>query len=143
MIPRIFRRHWMPGLMEDYSGNDYMNQRFTGAAAPTVPDVNVVETEKDYRIELAAPGLDKKDFNIDLQNDILTISSEKKDESEEKDENFMRREFNYTSFRRSFTIPESVKSDDIKAKHENGILKVHIPKKEESIEKGPKQISIS
>ena len=92
---------------------------------------------------MAAPGFSKDEFRIELNNDLLTISSEKKVENETKEgENFTRREFSYQSFSRSFTLPNTVNSDKIGAKYENGILKVLIPKKEEAKPKPAKQIKI-
>lgn len=107
-----------------------------------MPAVNIVEEKDDFRIEVAAPGLDKKDFKIDLNNNVLTISSEKNDEKEEKSERFMRREFSYSSFKRSFTLPETAQVDKIVANHKNGILQITIPKKEEARVKPPRQIAI-
>lgn len=141
MLPSITKRNQFSGLLDEFFGN-WMND-IPGDFTPSVPAVNVAEEKDSYRIEVAAPGLDKKDFKIDLHNNMLTISSEKKEEKKDKDEDYVRREFNYSSFRRSFTIPESVDEDKIKATHKEGILTVVIPKKEEAIEKGPKQISIS
>ncbi len=93
-----------------------------------VPAVNVSETEKTYDIELAAPGLRKDDFHVKVADGLLTISSEKKSEKETKDKNYTRKEFNYSSFSRSFTLPENAKEDDIKANYENGVLRLSIVK---------------
>ena len=93
----------------------------------SVPAVNVKETEKTF--ELAAPGLAKKDFKISTENGVLTISSEKEDEKEEKENDCTRREFSYSSFSRSFTLPENTNEDDIQANYEDGILKLHVAKK--------------
>jgi len=92
---------------------------------------------------MSAPGLEKKDFKIELNNSVLTISSEKKVENETKDDQqFTRREFSYQSFSRSFNLPETVESEKIAAKYENGILSINIPKKEEAKPKPVKQIEI-
>jgi len=96
---------------------------------PSVPSVNVKEMEKEFEIEMAAPGLTKKDFNVTVDNGILTISSEKEEEKEEKEKDYTRKEFNYSSFIRSFTLPENVNEDKIDASYENGILKLKIAKK--------------
>ncbi len=143
MLPSIVQSNWMPTIFDDFLGSDWWNERFSYGATSTKPAVNVIEADKEYHIELAAPGLSKKDIKIDLHKNILTISSEKEEVNEEKKDNYMRMEFSYNSFKRSFTLPESVESDKISADHSNGILHVHIPKKPESVEKGPKQISIS
>lgn len=92
------------------------------------PAVNVVEAEKDFRIEVAAPGLDKKDFAVKVENDMLTISAERQIQDEVKEGNYTRREFNYTSFKRSFTLPENINSANITAIYENGVLNVYLPK---------------
>ena len=98
----------------------------------TLPAVNVKEVDNAFEIHVAAPGIKKEDFKINLERNILTISSENKTEHEEKDENgaFTRREFNYSSFSRSFTIPEVAEAERIEAVYEDGILKITVPKKE-------------
>lgn len=108
-----------------------------------VPEVNIIENGKDYKIELAAPGLEKKDFKVEVQNGVLSISAEKEEETKEKDKNFRRREFSYNSFCRSFTLPENLLSDKIDAKYENGILRLTLPKKEVAISKPVKQIKVA
>jgi HSP20 family protein len=92
------------------------------------PAVNIRETEKSYEIELSAPGYEKEEFRLNLSKNILTVSAEKKAENEEKKENYSRREFNYTSFKRSFTLPDSANDEGIHAEYKNGILFVSIPK---------------
>ncbi len=95
------------------------------------PAVNVVETDENYRIDVAAPGFSKDDFRLQLNGNILTISGEKKDEASKKEQNYSMCEFNYTSFSRSFTLPESIKGDKISAEYADGILKITLPKKDE------------
>lgn len=106
-----------------------------------IPATNIIENENSFSIELAAPGMKKDDFKINLENSVLTLSSEKKMENNEEKENYTRREFQYGSFRRSFNLPKTVETDKIKASYENGILKVEIPKKEET--KVSKEIQIA
>ena len=98
----------------------------------TSPSVNVKEEDGSFQILVAAPGMKKEDFIIDIDRNVLTISSESKSETEDKDENgtFTRREFNYSSFSRSFTLPESVNTENVEASYTDGILKVSVPKKE-------------
>lgn len=108
----------------------------------SVPAVNVKETEKGFDIEVAAPGLSKKDFNVTVENGILTISSEKKEEKETKDKDYTRQEFSYTSFRRSFALPENVKEEDVNARYENGVLMLTLLKKTPSIQKVKKAIEV-
>jgi HSP20 family protein len=95
----------------------------------SVPAVNVKESDKGFEIEVAAPGLTKKDFNITVDNRVLTISSEKEEKKEMKEEEYTRREFGYTSFSRSFTLPENVSEENIYALYEDGILKLQLSKK--------------
>lgn len=103
--------------------------------------VNIRETEKVYNLELIAPGFDKADFKVDLDQNILTISAEKKEESKKENEREIRREYSYHSFRRSFTLDEKVDVAGIEAKYVNGVLTLNLPKKEE-VKQASKQISI-
>lgn len=104
--------------------------------------VNVKENEDDFEIELAVPGMKKEDFHIGVENGVLNISAETKEDKEEKDDNYTRKEFSYTSFTRSFTLPESVDKDDISAKYDQGLLKLTLLKKEEAKTQLTKTISI-
>jgi HSP20 family protein len=108
-----------------------------------VPSANITESEKEYLIELAAPGLTKKDFKVEMDNDVLTISAEKKEEKKEGNGGYSRREYSYNSFSRSFTLPENCKSDKIDAKYEDGVLKLTLPKKEITPVKAKKEIAVS
>lgn len=106
------------------------------------PAANIIDNEKDFTIELAVPGMSKEDFNINLENDILSVSVDKK-EVEEKDEiNFTRREFRYDGFCRSFSMPDIVDQEKIKADYNNGVLSVMLPKGDEAKVKG-REIKIS
>ncbi|MCW3807430.1 Hsp20/alpha crystallin family protein [Plebeiibacterium marinum] len=108
----------------------------------SIPAVNVKETIDEFDIEMAVPGMEKTDFKLDIDHNVLTISSEKILKKEDDNEKFTRREFSYTSFNRSFTLPTSVDEEAIKATYKEGILIINIPKKEEAKEKGPKHIEI-
>lgn len=108
-----------------------------------IPSANITERDKDFLIELAAPGMAKKDFKVELENNTLSISSEKEEKHEEKKDGVSRKEFSYNSFCRSFRLPENSKADKIEAEYENGILKVAIPKKEITISKAKKEIAVS
>ena len=108
-----------------------------------IPDVNVTENDKDFRIEIAAPGLERKDFKVEVDHDILTVSAEKEDEKREERKNYKRREFSYSSFSRSLALPENSKPDKIDAKYENGILRLTLPKKEISISTPKKEIKVA
>eukprot|EP01155_Anaeramoeba_flamelloides_P008875 Anaeramoba_flamelloidesa1337_303.p1 GENE.a1337_303~~a1337_303.p1 ORF type:complete len:138 (+),score=20.80 a1337_303:68-481(+) len=96
-----------------------------------MPSVNIIDNEKNFVLEVAAPGIDKNEFSIKVENNVLTISHEEKEEKEEKSENYTRREINSGSFCRSFTLPKNIKLDDINADYNQGILKVTLPKNEE------------
>ncbi len=136
----------LPTIFDKFFENDVFNwnNRNYSNTDTTLPSVNIKESSDEFEVELAAPGFDKNDFNIELNHDMLTVSSEKKVENEIKEgQQFARREFSYQSFSRSFTLPNTVDGEKIRAKYENGILKVVIPKKEEAKPKPPKQITIS
>ena len=128
-------------LLEDiFSTNESGTARKNLAAS--LPAVNIVETEDQFAIEFAAPGLKKEDFKVNLDNNVLTVSSEKEDKEEDKNKNYTRREFNYSSFQRSFTLPDSANSEKISAEYKDGVLKIEIPKKEEAKVKPVREISI-
>ncbi|MGV8914523.1 MAG: Hsp20/alpha crystallin family protein [Kaistella sp.] len=112
---------------------DFNNAGFAQSGI-TQPSVNVKDMDEGFEIQVAAPGMKKEDFTVNLERNVLTISSEKQSQNEEKDEdgNFSRREFNYSSFRRSFTLPEAVEHENIEAAYEDGLLKISVPKKEKS-----------
>ncbi|MBS1753314.1 MAG: Hsp20/alpha crystallin family protein [Ferruginibacter sp.] len=95
------------------------------------PPANIIESDEAYKIEMAVPGMDKADFNVKLDGNILNISSEKKVETSSENEKMVRKEFSYKSFKRSFTLDEKIDAANISAKYENGILKLELPKKEE------------
>lgn len=116
---------------------------FDGGLLADMPSANIIENHKDYRIELAAPGFTKKDFKIETDNHILTISSEKKEEKKEEKENYWRREFSYEGFNRSFQLPDNSTPEKIEAHYENGILKLILPKKEMTISKPKKEIMVA
>lgn len=115
---------------------------FSLRTSPNVPSVNVKENENSYDMEVAAPGLSKDDFDVSVDDNVLTISAEKEEEKKDEDENYTRREYNYNSFRRSFTLPENTKADQVKANYKEGVLYVTIPKKEEAQKKAKKKIDI-
>lgn len=109
----------------------------------TLPAVNIKDSADHFYVEVAVPGMEKKDFQISLKDNVLTISSEKRKEEEKQEGNYTRREYSYQSFSRSFTLPDGiVDSDKITAKYENGELQITIPKKEEAKPKEPRKIEI-
>ncbi len=114
-----------------------VNDDFVSTSVP----VNIRETESVYTLEVVAPGMDKGDFKVNVDNNILTISAEKKAESNKENERMVRREYSYKSFARTFTLDETINADQIQAKYENGILHIELPKKIEA-KIQPKEISI-
>jgi HSP20 family protein len=129
-------RNFMPALFDFNGGFPNWN------LSSRLPEVNIRETEKDFRMEMAVPGMQKKDFQIHVENNVLTISSEKQEESTEKKENYTRREFSYNSFSRSFNLPDNCLADKIDARYENGLLMITLPKKEVTPAKSAKEIKI-
>jgi HSP20 family protein len=131
--------------------NDFSGDFFNGDIANFIgtdfvasnPTINVVESDDNFKIEVAAPGLEKKDFNLSVEKDQLIIESSKQEEKEIKEEKFTRREFNYTSFKRSFHLPENVDVNKIAGKYENGILNITLPKVEKAKVESTRKIKIS
>lgn len=107
-----------------------------------IPAVNITEEQGLYQVELAVPGMKKDDFKIDLDGNMLTISSEKEESKEEKDKKFTRKEYSYSSFSRSFTLPEEVNQERIEARYEDGVLKLSLPRKEEAKKPSAKHIAV-
>jgi HSP20 family protein len=141
MLPTITRKSYRPFYMPNLFDDDFfpaLNNRTS-----SMPAVNIREDEKNYNLELAVPGIDKKDLKIDINEDVLTISSEVKNENEESHDGYKRKEFSYTSFCRSFYIPENVNRDKIEANYKDGILHVGLPKQEEEKNKITRQVKIS
>ena len=127
----------MDELFKDWTGGSQMVNKM-------VPPVNIKETDNAFTVSLMAPGFKKENFNLEVDNDLLTISSEVKNEKTEQEEGkFTRREFSYSSFKRAFTLPETVNTDDINAAYEDGILTITLPKKEEALPKPKRLIDIS
>jgi len=136
-LPSLFDNLWSRDWM------DWANVNFSDTNT-TIPAVNVKEDDNAFAIEVAAPGMKKDDFRINLDGNLLTISSERKHEKEEKNSNYTRREFSYQSFQRSFTLPEQVAdSEKVSARYQDGILHIDIPKREEAKPKPAREIKIS
>lgn len=137
----------MPGLLNNFITNDLWdwglsNNSFTNT---TIPSVNIRETNDNFEVEMAAPGMDKNDFKIELSNNMLTIGSEKENRQVENENGkYSRREFSYQSFQRSFHLSKDVvDAENISARYENGVLYVNIPKKEQAKQRPPRTIEIS
>lgn len=136
----------LPSLLDDFFSRELFNwgNNNFSSTSTTVPSVNIRETADNYEVEVAAPGMEKKDFNVTLDDNLLTISSSKQQNEEKKENNYTRREFSYQSFQRSFELPKNVVDDDkIIARYENGVLHLTIPKREEVKQKAPRTIEIA
>ncbi|HET7898056.1 MAG TPA: Hsp20/alpha crystallin family protein [Flavisolibacter sp.] len=136
----------MTNLFDDFFTKDLLNWGLANNSATntTIPAVNIKETASNFEVEMAAPGLRKEDFKVELDGNSLTISSEWQNQNEVKEgERYTRREFSYQSFERTFTLPRNVVDvDQINAKYENGVLRLLIPKREEARQKPPRMIEI-
>lgn len=143
----IRRNEIFPSLFDDFFSRDLWNLSMDNNSSTntTIPAVNIRETNENFEVEMAAPGMTKNDFKVELDGNVLTITSERKNESELKEgERFNRKEFSYQSFQRTFQLAKDVvDAEKIKAKYENGVLRLMIPKKEEAKPKPPKMIQIS
>ncbi len=138
---RRYEQNWLPEIFNDFFANDWMNR-----TSATAPAINVIEDEKDYKVEVAAPGMKKEDFNVNVTDDnYLVLTMEKKNETKDEDKKrkYLRREFSYHKFEQSLALPEDVNKDEIKASVNDGILTIEIPKVK-ACEKKPtvKQIAI-
>lgn len=121
----------MPSIFNDFLGNEWL-ERLSNRVSSSVPAMNIVETENEYKIELAVPGLEKNDFQVHVNNDNeLVVSVEKKTENEQKDKNekYLRREFGYTQFKQTLILPDDADKSQIEAKHNQGILTIEIKKR--------------
>jgi len=129
-------------FFEDLFGKDFYLTS-AGEGNHTVPSINVKENDNEYIIEVAAPGLEKENFNIEVENNVLTISYDQKEEKEENNKGFIRREFHYNSFRRSFSVPKNEVDDSkIEANYNDGILNIYLKKREEIKPKPARVIEI-
>lgn len=144
MTPVRRTQDWLPSFFNDFFDNDWMVK-----ANATAPAINVFETANAYKVELAAPGMTKEDFNVHIDEDNnLVISMEKKCENEDKDNNrkegrYLRREFSYSKFQQTMILPDNVDKEKISAHVENGVLNIELPKyTEEEKEKSKKVIDI-
>lgn len=126
---RNYNQEWLPSIFNDFFDNDWMAK-----ANATAPAINVIESDKDYKVEVAAPGMTKEDFNIHLSEDNeLVISMEKKNEKKEEDKEnkkYLRREFSYSKFQQSLVLPDDVEKDKIGAAVNNGVLTIDLPKRQ-------------
>ncbi|MBP6066202.1 Hsp20/alpha crystallin family protein [Bacteroides sp.] len=141
MMPIRKNQNWLPGIFNDFLDNEWMAR-----ANATAPAINVIESEKNYKVELAAPGMMKEDFNIRIDEDNnLVISMEKKSEKKEerKEDRYLRREFSYTKFQQTMILPDNVDKEKISAQVEHGVLTIELPKlSEEEVKKSERLIEV-
>ena len=141
MMPVKKGQNWLPMIFHDFFGNEWIER----TKSVSTPAVNIIENDKEYEVQIAAPGVCKEDINVHVNSDnYLEITVEDKNENEEKDKKgkFLRREFSYSQFRQTLALPDNVDADKIEATQHNGILKVVIPKKALPAPKEPKKITI-
>ncbi len=142
MLP-VFKSRSLPGLFDEFLNGNLLPNYIEEGAWKSTPAVNIYETNEKFEIEIAAPGLEKEDFKIDLKNDYLLVYSEKKDQKEEKEKGkVVRSEFRYSSFQRSFALPKDIDATAIQATHKNGVLVIELPKKVEQKDSLVRQIEI-
>jgi HSP20 family protein len=135
----------MPSVLDEFfkPWNEWFDHGNFLGRTMNIPAVNITEHKDEYLVSLAVPGMKKDDFKIDLDGNMLTISSEKEENKEEKDKKFTRKEYNYSSFSRSFTLPEEINKEKIEAKYEDGVLKIALPRKEEAKKLLAKHIAVN
>ena len=140
-------RSFWPKMVQDFFGAENpfdVDEKFWfPEKSMDIPSANVIENDKEFKLELSAPGFDKKDFKVEVNDGVLNISAEKESKSEEEKENYRKKEFSYTSIRRSFRLPDTVMDDKIDAKYDNGILKVVLPKNDKEGNKPRKTITVN
>jgi HSP20 family protein len=142
MLP-VFKSRTLPGLFEEFFSENLLPNYIEEGAWKSTPAVNIYENNEKFEIEIAAPGLDKEDFKVDLKDDYLMVYSEKKDKREEKQNGkAVRTEFRYSSFQRSFALPKDIDASGINATHKNGILHIELPKRVEQRNGNSRQIEI-
>lgn len=131
-------------FFDDFLMRDLFDWSGWANEGASVPRANIVETNDDFRVDIAAPGMKKDDFHVEFENNVLTIHSEFSDNIEDtENQNYVRKEYNFQSFKRSFYLPNTVEAERIKATYKDGILSLLIPKKEEAKKKPPRTIAIS
>ena len=133
---------FFPSNVNEIFDNFFTNKWNTEERANFVPATNIVENEKDFRIEISAPGFTKTYIKVAVENETLIVTGEHKEEKNETKENYTRKEFNYGSFTRSFTLPENINTETLEAKYENGILSIVLPKRTEEKVKAVKEVKI-
>ncbi|MDY5433500.1 Hsp20/alpha crystallin family protein [Bacteroides pyogenes] len=141
MMPVRKNQGWLPSIFNDFFDNDWMVR-----ANATAPAINVFETEQEYKVELAAPGMTKEDFNVCIDEDsnlVITMEKKMENKEEKKDGRYLRREFSYSKFQQTMILPDNVDKENISAVVENGVLNIQLPKlSEEAVKKAEKRIEV-
>ena len=140
MLPIMHRNQWLPEVFNDFFNTDFMPK-----VNATAPAINVMESDKDYMVELAAPGLKKEDFSVNINDDgNLVIKMEKKEENKEENKatHFLRREFSFSKYEQTLILPDDVEKEEIRAKMENGVLTIDLPKMVLSQKKPAREIVV-
>lgn len=140
MLPIMHRNQWLPEVFNDFFNTDFMPK-----VNATAPAINVKESDKDYQVELAAPGLKKEDFSVNINDDgNLVIKMEKKEENKEENKasHYLRREFSFSKYEQTLILPDDVEKEEIRAKMENGVLTIDLPKLVVSQKKPTRQIVV-
>lgn len=134
----------MPSVFDEFfkPWNEWFDNGNLMSRTMNVPAVNITELKNEYQVSLAAPGLKKDDFSIDVDGNMLTISCEKEEHFDEKDKRFTRKEYSYSSFSRSFTLPEEINKEKIEAKYEEGILRISLPRSEAAKKPSAKHVAV-
>jgi HSP20 family protein len=138
--------NWLPSVFDDMFKTDWLGGTTNvNSIGTSIPAVNIHESDDNFLVAVAAPGKTREDFRIELDNDVLTISSEEKKENESSEKNgrFTRKEFNYSTFKRAFSLPDSVDNEKISASYNNGVLEINIPKREEAKVQPKRMIEIA
>ena len=141
MLPTITRRSFRPFYMPDIFDDAFFP--VFSSKSSSIPAVNIREDEKNFTVDLAIPGMDKKDLKIDMNENVLTITAETSKDSEDKHNGYQRKEFSYSAFSRSFDVPENVTGEKIEANYKDGVLTVTLPKKDEEKNQITRKIEIS
>jgi HSP20 family protein len=139
----IDRFPFMPSTFNDFFSDFLNSDVLQKDFFKSVPAVNIMERKDDFMIELAVPGMNKNDFKIELDKGVLSIGAEKKEDMKDENDRFTRKEFSYSSFKRSFSLPEHVNAENIAAEYKDGVLMLTLPKKEEAKAKASREIKIS
>lgn len=142
-ISTLFSDFFGPGSLWDHDLFEGDYGLFPSRLGINIPTANVTENPRTFIIELAAPGLERKDFNVEVINHMLVISAEKEEEKKEKEGAYSRKEYSFNSFTRSFSLPENIREGDIDARYENGVLKVTLPKQKETPAKATQKVNVN